>query len=149
MTSQDLIPCYANTLFLRGEDYAAQDGPLVRVQMLTQLQDCIADLNQPELIPYVGALALHTLEQFSASRNHWDEPAAILHRVVPSLSVDQNTMSHEILRAWRECCPRGYVLLPKQIHAIAVQLQTETWNRETEEFAGTPFTERHLTIAAH
>ncbi len=148
MLTNELVPCYANTLFLRGEDYPASDGPLVRMQILTQIYDLIADLKNPELIPYLGALTLHSLEQYSVTKNHWDEPNAMICRVIPGHTAENHSMVHEIFNAWRECCPRGYVLLPKQLHSAAIKVQTQSWESEIENFARTPFTQKHIEVAA-
>ncbi len=148
MTIDELVPCYANTLFMRGADYATPDGPLSRIQTLIHLHSRVDDLQQPELVPYLGALTLHVLEQFSATHNHWDEPTTIVERIIPGLADTQCSMIHEIFNAWREHCPSGFVLLPRPIHDALVQLQTEYWTREIEGFSSTRFTQKHLEVAA-
>ena len=148
MTINDLVPCYATTLFMRGVEYAAQDGPLSRVQMLAKLHDRITELKQPELIPYLGALTLHVLEQFSTTRDHWEEPNAILPHVITSIDDEQFPMAHEIFNAWRECCPRGYVLLPRPVYDVLIQLQTDSWTHEIQGFCSTRFSKQHLEVAA-
>jgi hypothetical protein len=117
--------------------------------MLSQLHDRIAELDKAELIPYLGALILHSLAQFNAGRDHWGDANAILLRIIRNLTDEQHSMSHEIFNEWRQCCPRGYVLLPIQIHSALLQLQRKCWISEIEDFAATQFTQKHLEVAAH